>query len=283
MKHPTIRVTKKDMDRWYDKFAASQNAAGNFIVNDPVQFPLRYAKQHSAGLHFAKLSDSQRMDIEIAAFLTAIIAWGRRDIIIRSAEKMFALMENSPASYVMAGNYRNLKAPDSVSNHSVHRTFFEADLKYFCKGFRFCYDKYGTLEKLFSGAGDDVWQGISLFRREMAAGNKGSDSKHIANPDANSACKRINLALRWLVRKDQVDFGLWNSVNASQLYIPLDVHVARIARKLFLLERKSNDRKAVVELTENLRAFCPEDPVKYDFALFESDLYQTSLTGDDDE
>ena len=188
---------------------------------------------------------------------------------------MFALMGGAPAAFVMAGDYRSLK------DRCVHRTFFEGDLKYFCKGFRSCYDKYGSLEKLFASA-PDVWQGISLFRAEMAAGNRGAHSKHVANPDANSACKRINLALRWLARKDPVDFGLWTRVKPSALLIPLDVHVARIARKLDLLGRKSNDKKAVVELTDRLREFCAEDPVKYDFALFESDLKNTSLTEDGD-
>jgi len=261
MKPQTIHVTKKELNRWYKKFSGSESAVKDFIALDPVQFPLRYANLHKG----------QQADIEIAAFLTAIIAWGRRDLIIRSAQKMFAQMEPGPAAFVMAGNYKNLKDRYDPLDRSVHRTFFEGDLKYFCKGFKSCYEKYGSLEKLFATA-PDIWQGISLFREEMAAGNKGSYSKHIANPDANSACKRINLALRWLVRKGPVDFGLWTSIKPSALYIPLDVHVARNARKLGLLERKSNDRKAVVELTERLREFCPEDPVKYDFALFHDNL-----------
>jgi len=149
----------------------------------------------------------------------------------------------------------------------LHRTFFEDDLAYFCNGFRHCYAKYGTLEKLFASQ-PDMWQGISLFRREMAEGNNGLYTTHIANPDANSACKRINMALRWLVRKGPVDMGLWKSIKPSSLYIPLDVHVARNAREIGLLERRLNDRKAVTELTEKLRRFCPEDPVKYDFVLF---------------
>jgi uncharacterized protein (TIGR02757 family) len=105
----------------------------------------------------------------------------------------------------------------------------------------------------------------------MARGNGGAYTKHIANPEANSACKRINLALRWLVRREgPVDLGLWKSISPARLFIPLDVHVGRAARSLFLLDplRKANDKKAVIALTEKLRAFCPEDPVKYDFALF---------------
>ena len=241
----------QELERRYKQFISSEYIVNDFIMRDPVQFPNRYAK---------------RCDIEIAAFLAATIAWGRRDLILRSAEKMFSLMEPSPAAFVMAGNYRKLK------DRCIHRTFFEDDLKYFCRGFRSCYAKYGSLEKLFA-ATPDIWQGIALFREEMAAANRGRYTKHIANPGradaaAGSACKRINLALRWLVRKGPVDLGLWKSISPSSLYIPLDVHVARSARRLGLLKRKSNDKKAVIELSQKLRELCPDDPVKYDFVLF---------------
>jgi len=136
--------------------------------------------------------------------------------------------------------------------------------------------KHRSLEALFAATGD-IWEGISFFRETMARGNGAAHrakakpvySRHIANPAANSACKRINLALRWLVRREgPVDMGLWKSISPSELFIPLDVHVGRTARLLGLLERKSNDKKAVISLTEKLREFCPEDPVKYDLALF---------------
>ena len=135
-----------------------------------------------------------------------------------------------------------------------------------------CYAKYDSLETIFSQP-RDIWAGIGLFRETMASGNGGKQkpvySKHIANPAANSACKRINLALRWLVRREgPVDMGLWKSICPSSLFIPLDLHVGEVARSMDLLERKSNDRKAVISLTERLREFCPEDPVKYDLALF---------------
>jgi uncharacterized protein (TIGR02757 family) len=240
----------KKLEHWHDKICTP-----DFIAADPVQFPRRYTK---------------REDIEIAAFLSATIAWGRRPLILRSAEKMFAMMGSSPYAFVKTGEYRKLK------KRNIHRTFFEDDLKYICRGLEQCYAKYGNLEKLFVSAGSkaapDVWQGIALFREEMARANNGRFSKHISNPgseDKNgSACKRLNLALRWLVRKGQVDLGLWKSIKPSTLYIPLDVHVSRTARELKLLHRKTNDKKAVIELTEKLRKFCPEDPVKYDFALF---------------
>jgi uncharacterized protein (TIGR02757 family) len=242
---------KNRLDRLYLKTNKPE-----FILKDPVQFPHRY---------------SPGPDQEIAAFLAATIAWGRRDLILKSAEKMFALMGQSPYSYVMKGNYRKLcKAANSPHSRgqSIHRTFFEDDLLYFCRGFKTCYTKYGNLEALFAGAGD-IWEGISLFRETMAAGNKGRFIKHIADPASNSACKRLNLALRWLVRREgPVDLGLWKSISPSALFIPLDLHVGRTARLLGLLDRRANDKKAVIALTERLRAFCPEDPVKYDLALF---------------
>jgi uncharacterized protein (TIGR02757 family) len=235
----------QELDQWYIK-----TCAPDFITLDPVQFPRRYAKHE---------------DIEIAAFLSSAIAWGRRDIILRSAEKMFALMLPNPYEYILSGGYKKLK------NCNIHRTFFESDLKYYCLGFKHCYAKYGNMEKLFASA-PDIWEGFFLFREEMAYANGKQYSIHIANAgksgENGSACKKLNLALRWLTRKGPVDLGLWKSIKPSALYIPLDVHVARTARKLGLLERKSNDKKAVIELTEKLKEFCPDDPVKYDFALF---------------
>ena len=175
---------------------------------------------------------------------------------------MFSLMENSPAAFIMSGNYKKLKT------NNIHRTFFEADLKYFCKGARHCFNKYGSLESLFAST-PDIWEGIALFRKTMAFGNKGLYSKHIADPLSNSACKRLHLALRWLVRREgPVDLGLWKQISPASLFIPLDLHVGRIARQLGLLDRKANDKKAVIILTEKLREFCPEDPVRYDLALF---------------
>ena len=237
-------LLKAELDRWYRK-----TCTPDFIAQDPVQFPRTFKK---------------REDIEIAAFLSATIAWGRRDLIIRSAQRMFALMEGDPSAFIMSGNYRKLK------ERNIHRTFFENDLKYFCLGFKSCFKKYGNMENLFASA-STVWEGIALFREEMAGANKGCYSKHIADPgrgEAGAACKRINLALRWLVREGPVDLGIWKNIKPAALFIPLDVHVARTARRLGLLERRSNDKKAVITLTENMRKFCPEDPVKYDYALF---------------
>ena len=195
-------------------------------------------------------------------------------------------MGPSPYAFVMEGNYRKLK------DNCVYRTFFVDDLRYFCRGLKACYTRYGSLEALFASAmelrfdGADrtsaassagaVWDGIALFRETIAQANGGAAkqpvyTKHIADPGSGSACKRLHLALRWLVRKEgPVDMGLWSSISPASLFIPLDLHVGRSARQLGLLEesRKSNDKKAVISLTEKLRELCPEDPVKYDFALF---------------
>jgi uncharacterized protein (TIGR02757 family) len=238
---------KTELDRLYQ-----ENNKPEFIQTDPVQFPHRY---------------KGKADREIAAFLAATIAWGRRDLILKSAEKMFALIGPSPHAFIMEGDYRKLK------DRSIHRTFFERDLLYFCQGFKACYAKYGSLENLFASV-QDIWEGMSLFRETMAMGNysrakQAVYSKHIADPASGSACKRLNLALRWLVRREgPVDLGLWKSISPSSLFIPLDLHVGRTARQLGFLQRKANDKKSVVSLTEKLRALCPEDPVKYDLALF---------------
>jgi uncharacterized protein (TIGR02757 family) len=252
----TIPELKKTLDRLYLEVNRP-----DFIPFDPVQFPRRY---QSIG------------DKEVAAFLSATIAWGRRDMILKSAEKMFSLLGKSPHEFIMEGKYK--KFAENSRGFNIHRTFFESDLRYFCKGLKTCYAKFGSLENLFASAAD-VWEGISLFRETMAeanslaanslAGNKALYSKHISNPAADSACKRLHLALRWLVRREgPVDLGLWKSISPSSLFIPLDLHVGRTARQLGLLQRRANDKKAVISLTEKLRAFCPEDPVKYDFALF---------------
>ena len=264
MRPRIIPVTKEELDARYYGLGLNESAARDFIAWDPVQFPRSFARMHAGNFRAKRLSGEERADIEVAAFLSATIAWGQRKTILASAGRMFALMGGRPGAFVLAGDF------DRLPEGCVHRTFFGTDLRYFCRGLKFCYDRYDSLENLFAGAGG-LWQGIALFRREMAAGNRGTVSKHVANPEGGAACKRINLALRWLVRGDAVDIGLWSEISPAELRIPLDVHVARGARKLGLLQRKSNDRKAVEELTEALREFCPEDPVRYDLALFEED------------
>ncbi|MDR0845451.1 MAG: TIGR02757 family protein [Tannerella sp.] len=226
----------------------------SFADSDPVQFPRRYTRLQ---------------DVEIAAFLAATIAWGNRKMILNNAERMFARLGDSPYDFVMNQGYR------SLGQANVHRTFFEPDLAYMLHGFRQIYSTHGTLENFLKSlniAESDVpaWDLTAALRSEMMHANEARhNTKCFPSNSGKSAIKRINLAMRWLVRNDGiVDLGVWTSLKPSQLYIPLDIHVSNTARELGILERKTNDRKAVEELTGRLREFCPEDPVKYDFALF---------------
>ena len=232
---------------------AEKYNCSEFIKNDPVQFPHAF---------------SEKRDIEIAAFFASVIAWGNRRMIINSGNRMFgSIMGNHPYEYVMRGEWERA---DSTMN--IHRTFFMRDLAYLCRGLRHIYSGYDSLETLF--VAEDVWKGIEAFRSTLIQANEGDTTRHISNPVSEkgrpaSACKRLNMMLRWLCRKDGiVDLGIWKNISPEKLMIPLDVHVARISRELGLLQRKQNDRKSVELLTGQLRELSPDDPVKYDFALF---------------
>ena len=211
---------------------------------------------------------SEKRDVEIVAFLASVIAWGNRRMIINSGKKLFGeIMGNHPYEYVMRSEWES--AEGSVN---IHRTFFMRDLAYLCRGLKCIYSGYDSMETIF--AADDVWKGIEAFRSVLISANSGESSRHISNPISEkgrpaSACKRLNMMLRWLCRKDGiVDLGIWKNISPDKLMIPLDVHVARISRELGLLQRKQNDRKSVEMLTAQLRELSPDDPVKYDFALF---------------
>lgn len=224
-----------------------------FIANDPVSFP------HSF---------DRREDVEVVALLASVIAWGNRKMILRSGNRMFnEIMHSRPFEYIMSGEWESLE-----DRMNIHRTFFAFDFKYICRGLQSVFMKYGSMEPLFSGC--STWEGIENMRSEFAAVNRGASTRHISNPlhakgKPASACKRMHMMLRWLCRKDGiVDLGIWDSIHPSQLMIPLDVHVARTARLLGLVKRKQNDRNTVEELTAKLREFSPDDPVRYDFALF---------------
>ena len=235
--HPLFKQQMDELVERYDK--------PEFAMSDPVQFPRRY---------------NRKQDAEIVAFLIATIAWGRREMIINSSERLLNMMGESPYDYVMNVSFDKIDA-----SKSLHRTFFGRDLIYIIKGLREIYGCHDSLEDMF--VGDEAWQGIDRFRQAMHNAN-GCFSKHIANPE-KSACKRLHLALRWLVRNDGiVDLGIWNKVKPSQLIIPLDVHVGEIARMLKITSRHSNDRQAACEITQVLRSLDSEDPIKYDFALF---------------
>ncbi|MDR2841564.1 MAG: TIGR02757 family protein [Paludibacter sp.] len=220
-----------------------------FITDDPVQFPRRYERVQ---------------DIEIVAFTVSTIAWGKRSMILRSAERMLARMGESPYEYVMNETYENLEKAN------VHRTFFEPDLAFMLRGFKNIYANNESIDTFLQKNNvSNPWQIAAILRNELVSANKSDSSRFLSANAEKSALKRLNLALRWLVRNDGiVDLGVWKCLTPAQLYIPLDVHVGNVARRLGLLQRTQNDRHAVEELTAVLRSFCPADPVKYDYALF---------------
>ena len=225
----------------------------NFIESDPIQIPHRF---------------SIKEDIEIAGFLSATIAWGNRTMIIRNASKMMDLMGNSPYDFVMSHSPNQLERFDSF----VHRTFNAIDFKTFITSLQHIYTNHKGLEGVFSTTeANSMQKNISNFKKKFFEINHlQRTQKHISDPLNNSAAKRINMYLRWMVRNDNagVDFGIWNTVSPAFLSCPLDVHSGNVARKLGLLTRKQNDAKAVLELDTNLRILDPTDPTKYDFALF---------------
>lgn len=226
----------------------------NFIETDPIQIP-----------HLFTLKE----DIEIAGFLIATIAWGNRKSIITNGEKLVHIMGNSPYDFIM--NYSDDNYDDPIS--FVHRTFNNLDLHYFFRALNNIYSNHVGLENIFNehAEKDSLQPAIHQFKKIFfELPHQARTTKHISDPLKNSAAKRINMFLRWMVRKDDagVDFGIWNSISPSLLSCPLDVHSGNVSRKLNLLYRKQNDAKAVRELDASLRALDHSDPAKYDFALF---------------
>jgi uncharacterized protein (TIGR02757 family) len=228
-----------------------------FIPDDPICIPHR----------FTRLQDR-----EIVGLWTAVLAWGQRATIIKSADKLIRLMDGAPYDFILHHTEED-RAPFTEFKH---RTFQATDALYFLEFFQQFYQTHESLETAFSrhlSPGDaTVEKALIGFHRDFFDHPYAPQRtrKHIPTPERHSSCKRLNMFLRWMVRSDQkgVDFGVWKSVRPNQLLIPLDVHVERVARRLGLLERQQADWRAVLELTEALRQFDPEDPVKYDFALF---------------
>ena len=225
-----------------------------FIDSDPIQIPHLFTKKE---------------DIEIAGFLAATIAWGNRKSIIANATKMMALLGHTPFDFVMSHSENDLER----LNHFVHRTFNGQDFTTFIEGLRHVYTHHGGIEKIFATylEKDNLQRSIHEFRKIFfEVDHQNRTRKHLSDPMKNSAAKRINMFLRWMVRNDNrgVDFGLWKSVPTSALSCPLDVHSGNVARKLGILGREQNDAKALAELDLSLRSFDNADPVKYDFALF---------------
>ncbi|MDR3326790.1 MAG: TIGR02757 family protein [Prevotellaceae bacterium] len=227
-----------------------------FIENDPIQIPHGFSK---------------REDIEIAGFLAATIAWGQRKSIINNAKRLMEMMENSPYLFVTQANSATDWQP---IKKFVHRTFNGEDCLFFLHSLRNIYLKHNGLETVFTKGFErdsTIFGTLAYFRKIfLELPHEKRVEKHLSDVSRGSAAKRLNMFLRWMVRQDRhgVDFGLWQNIPAAALMLPLDVHSSSIARKLGLLTRPQNDWKAVEEITAVLREFDPQDPVKYDFALF---------------
>jgi uncharacterized protein (TIGR02757 family) len=230
-----------------------------FIDEDPVQIPHLFSKKE---------------DNEIAGFLTATLSWGKRTMILKACHNLMQRMDMSPHDFLMQASGNEFDVVEGF----VYRTFNRVDAEYFLKALSQIYRYRGGLQKVFSDGYDHggVEEGLVAFRRIfMSFEAPERTNKHVANVLKNASAKRLNMYLRWMVRTTSpVDFGLWNNINMSDLLIPLDVHVARVARSLGLLQRKQNDFKAVRELTARLADYRPEDPVFYDYALFGLGVYE---------
>lgn len=258
----------------------------NFIANDPIVIPHQY---------------SLKQDIEIAAFFAAILAWGQRKTIINKCKELLARMDNEPYQFMLHHSDQDLKGLLGFK----HRTFNDTDLLYFVSFFQHHYQQSNSLETAFVPQAltyrtdyisvEEIASGYELtsatcYTSDLVLSNFNIEKalnhfrsyffslpdfprrtiKHISSPSQKSTCKRLNMFLRWMVRKDDlgVDFGIWDIIKPADLICPCDVHVDRVARHFGLIQRKQTDWLTAVELTANLKAFDPADPVKYDFALF---------------
>lgn len=247
---------ERDLKAYLDTCVDQYNRP-SFIEFDPISIPHRFSKLQ---------------DIEIMGFWTAMLSWGQRKTIIKSALNLIERMDGAPYDFILHHEEADRKRLESF----YHRTFQPIDTLYFLEFFQDYYRKNDSLEKAFSRHLPDgaphVEMALKGFHDQYFALPDAPERtrKHVATPARKSTCKRVNMFLRWMVRQDKqgVDFGLWKKISPAQLLIPLDVHVERIARKSGLLQRPQTDWQSVLELTEALRRFDPTDPVKYDFALF---------------
>lgn len=235
----------------YLDFKVQQYNTPEFIQTDPIQLVHEF---------------STKEDQEIIGFLVSTIAWGKREMIIKSGRKLINIMGNSPYDFIM--NY-------SVGSEFdfVHRTFNSTDLDFFFRSLNNLYKNHQGLEGAFGNHPEipGVRGRIVNFRELfLSTPHEQRSEKHLSNPLKNSAAKRINMYLRWMVRDSSqgVDLGIWDSIPLNELMIPLDVHTSRQGRSLGLIKRKQDDWKALEELMDNLRKLDPDDPSKYDFALF---------------
>lgn len=238
------------LEHLHDKYNRAE-----FIEPDPISVPHAFTAKE---------------DREIAGFFAATIAWGNRKAIVKSARRMMQYMDDAPADFVRHASAEELARLQTY----VHRTFNGQDFTDFVLAIRGIAERFGGIGDFFEShyeAEGDMARVLSAFRREFfACEHNPHCEKHLSSIDKGAACKRLNMYLRWFVRRDDrgVDFGLWRKIPMSALYLPLDVHSGNMGRALGLLSRKQSDWKATVEITDSLREFDPADPVRYDFSLF---------------
>lgn len=254
-----VNFNKSELKDFLEAKVVQYNTT-SFIENDPISIPHRYTLKE---------------DIEISGFLASSIAWGNRKMITRNGNRLMNMMSDSPFDFVVNHQEHHL---DKL-NGFVHRTFNSTDLIHFIKALQFIYRERNGLEGIFYKfqKKDSLQHAIhQLHEVFFEIPHPARTKKHIADPNRGSAAKKINLFLRWMIRNDKsgVDFGLWKSISPSKLSCPLDLHSGNVARELGLLFRKDNDFKAVIELDANLRLLDPNDPVKYDFALFGLGIFE---------
>lgn len=254
---------------FFDEKVAQYNRP-SFIKSDPICIPHSFTK---------------KQDIEIAGLFAAVFAWGNRTTIINKSKELMGLMDQAPYDFCLNHNSSELKSLEGFK----HRTFNTTDLLYFIGFLKYHYTNHQSLEEAFLKVSPPSQGGAAVLAKGYKSGGgiepalthfhnyffslahvPARTKKHIAAPYKGSTCKRLNMFLRWMVRNDKtgVDFGIWKKINPSDLICPIDVHVARVAKRFGLLERKQIDWQAAIELTSYLRTLDPKDPVKYDFALF---------------
>lgn len=228
-------------------------SAESFIPLDPISIPHSYNNQQ---------------DIELSAFITSLLSWGRRDMIIRAAKTLLSPMGKHPHEFLINANGKELKFAESF----VYRTMNGIDASFLLKSLQNIYRQNTSLQHFFIDK--SVLEGLTDLREAMLkTPHEKRSEKHIANVAKKAAGKRLNMFLRWMVRHDEkgIDFGIWNNLSAAHLILPLDVHTANSAREFKLTERKQNDLKTALEITEKLKQLDSKDPIKYDFALFLND------------
>ncbi len=245
-------MRKRNLNEFLDSKVREYNQPG-FISSDPISIPHLF---------------SNKQDIEIAGFFAAIFSWGNRTIIIKKSKELMTLMDMAPFDFIQNHTTADLKK----LQHFKHRTFNSHDLFYCIEFFHHHYAQHDSLEQaIFPTKNISVEEGLNHFKTYFfSLEHEKRTKKHVSSPQQKSTCKRLNMFLRWMVRSDNtgVDFGIWKNISPTDLICPVDLHVARVARRFGLLHREQTDWQAAVELTTSLKQLDKNDPVKYDFALF---------------